>query len=134
MSMCIDTGSLTTDDEKKLGHLDELGIAASIYFKLLKSLVMLFMACTTLCLPLFFVYSSGNFNENASTDWQRVLSEWTIGNLGESSRFCQERDVRLYDTMRIQCPPGTIIESLDQFGLQNGTDSRIRLASGSYKK
>ena len=122
--LCIETGSLTTIEDRELCGLDELGIAVSIYFKLLKSLITFFMVCTTLCIPLFFVYSAGNFNESASTEWQKVLSEWTIGNLGESSRVCKERDVRLYDTMKIQCPPGTIIQSLDQFGLQKSSTSK----------
>lgn len=57
---CINTGSLLSSSSKELYGIDNLGIAVSIYFKLLKSFIGFFLVCSMLCMPLYFVYSCGN--------------------------------------------------------------------------
>jgi len=61
--LCIDTGRLLTSDEKHLFGLDELGIAVSIYFKLLKSLVIFFTVVTMVCMPLLYFYGCGDMSK-----------------------------------------------------------------------
>jgi hypothetical protein len=61
--LCIKTGSLmVSSSSKELYGIDNMGIAVSIYFKLLKSLIAFFMVCSMLCIPLYFVYSCGNIS------------------------------------------------------------------------
>jgi hypothetical protein len=60
--LCIDTGSFGWNDGKELNVFDELGIAVSTYFKLLKIYILFFLVCTVICIPLFYLYSSGNMS------------------------------------------------------------------------
>jgi hypothetical protein len=116
--LCIDTGRLLTSSDKKLFGLDELGMGVSIYFKLLKSLVIFFVLCTMLCLPLLYFYGCGDMSKQANGYIQQRLGEYTLGNLGESSQVCKSNNLRVYDTVRLWCPSGTKISELQQFGLQ----------------
>ena len=86
--ICISTGGLVCS-KKELYGIDDLGIAVSIYFKLLKSLIWFFLICSMLCIPLYFLYSCGNVSRQASSSLQEYLSEWTLGNIGESSYQCK---------------------------------------------
>jgi hypothetical protein len=69
----------------KLYGLDELGTGVSIYFKLIKSLISLFLFLTLLSTPIYYVFSCGNISNQATSSLQKHLSEWTLGNIGESS-------------------------------------------------
>jgi len=107
--LCVDTGRLMTSSGKELFGLDELGIAVSIYFKLLKSLTIFFVICSVVSVPLYFLYGCGDMSKQATGMVQQYLSEWTLGNLGESSQVCKQNNLRLYDTMTLWCPSGTRI-------------------------
>jgi hypothetical protein len=61
--LCVDTGRLTGSTKKELHGLDELGIATSIYFKLLKALIGIFCLCSFVALPLYFLYASGKMSQ-----------------------------------------------------------------------
>lgn len=61
IGMCDSTGSLF-GFRQKLNALDELGMGVSIYFKLLKCLVHFFILCSIVCMPLYYLYSSGNMS------------------------------------------------------------------------
>ena len=115
--LCIPTGRLLNSFEQKLQGFDELGMAVSIYFKLLKSFITMFSICSVLCIPLYYIYSCGDMSRQATGSLQARLSEWTLGNLGESSNVCKSNNLRLYDTMTLWCPSGTRIKKLKQFGL-----------------
>ena len=115
--LCINTGSLMSSTKELFG-LDELGIAVSIYFKLLKSLTIFFTLCSVVCIPLIYFYGCGDNAKQATGQLQQYLSQWTLGNLGESSQVCKENNLRLYNTMTLWCPSGTKMQSLLQFGLQ----------------
>jgi hypothetical protein len=116
--MSIDTGSLLSSSGKELHGIDNLGIAVSIYFKLLKSIITFFMVCSVFCIPIYFVYSCGNVSLQATSTWQEYLSEWTLGNVGESSYQCKQRDLKIYDTIELWCPAGSKITAVEKFGLQ----------------
>ena len=118
LPFCINTGTLGWGDKTKMFGLDKLGIAVSIYFKLLKSFIIFFLVCTLTACPLYYFYSSGNMSQQAAGQLQAYLSEWTLGNLGESSLVCKQNNLRLYDTLTLWCPSGTKIQSLEMFGLQ----------------
>jgi hypothetical protein len=101
-----------------LQGFDELGMATSIYFKLLKSFINMFMVFSIFCTPLYYIYSCGDMSRQATGSLQAKLSQWTLGNLGESSDVCKSNNLRLYDTMTLWCPSGTKIKKLKKFGLQ----------------
>ena len=65
--ICIPTGGLLISFEDKRQGFDDFGIAVSIYFKLLKSFIYLFTICSILCIPLFYVYSSGSMSLQATS-------------------------------------------------------------------
>jgi hypothetical protein len=70
ISLCVSTGNLWRKCGKKGEEhdgIDDLGIAVSIYFKLLKSLVILFLICSVVCSPLYFFYSCGNVSRQATS-------------------------------------------------------------------
>lgn len=104
--------------KRKLDALDELGIGVSIYFKLLKSLIAFFVFCSVICSPLYYLYSCGDMSAQATGDLQKALGEWTLGNLGESTKVCKSNNLRVYDTLTLWCPAGTNIRRLEKFGLQ----------------
>jgi hypothetical protein len=64
--LCIDTGRLLASSKNKVYGLDELGIAISIYFKLLKSFILFFVVCSVIASPLYFLYSSGDVSKQAT--------------------------------------------------------------------
>ena len=66
--LCIDTGSLSGSFTKQLYGFDDLGIAVSIYFKLLKSLAIFFTFCSILCIPLYYLYSCGDMYKQATSE------------------------------------------------------------------
>jgi hypothetical protein len=60
ISMWISTGNLITCSKEQKHGIDDLGIAVSIYFKLLKSFINFFLLCSVICIPIYFFYSCGN--------------------------------------------------------------------------
>jgi hypothetical protein len=52
------TGSFRKSDKSK--GIEDLGIAVSTYFKILKMLMYLFYLFTILCTPLYFIFSCGS--------------------------------------------------------------------------
>ena len=49
------------EEEMTATEFDHLGIGTSVYFKLLKSFVVLMFLCTIVALPLAILYSSGSY-------------------------------------------------------------------------
>lgn len=57
------------------------------------------------------------------------LTQWVLGNLGESQQACKQSNLKVYDTMTLWCPGGTFIqEPLVKFGLQ-----KVNATEGSNK-
>ena len=59
--------------------MDELGLGISIYFKLLKSIVLLMVVLSLFTFPVFYIYGAGQMKEASNTSW---LSYLAIGNIG----------------------------------------------------
>jgi len=125
--LCIDTGRLMSSSDKKIFGLDSLGMGISIYFKLLKSMVVFFILCCIIYSPLFYFYSCGEVSKQATGTLQMQLSEWTLGNIGESSYSCKQRNVKIFDTIDLWCPSGTLIRKLVNFGLQKNVTEEDNL-------
>ena len=72
----------------------------------------LFALFTLLCMPLYFVFSCGSVSLEANGWFKEYLTEWTLGNIGESSYQCNMRNVIVYDTNYLRCPAGSKIKAL----------------------
>ena len=59
--LCSDVGWLS-QKQGETTHFDKLGKATSIYFRLLKSLIVLFLFFSVMATPLYIMYSAGNVN------------------------------------------------------------------------
>jgi len=75
------TGFLNWRKETKVEDIDQLGIAVTLYFKLLKSIVMFFSFVVFMSIPLYILYSSGEMQASSNSS---ILSKVTLGNLGQS--------------------------------------------------
>jgi len=65
--------------------LDELGLAVSIYFKLLKSIVLFFIVAAFLSTPVYYIYYHGGMTASSTTTF---LSYFTLGNIGQTQWYC----------------------------------------------
>jgi len=93
ISLCIPTGSLSARAKKEISGMDELGMGVSIYFKLVKSMVVFFIVCLLVLTPLLYIYSCG---EKADSN-VASLSYLTLGNIGQSEVQCNQGNLRLYN-------------------------------------
>ena len=59
--------------------MDELGLAVSIYFKLLKTVVKFFIVCVIINVPIYYIYFNGAMRASSTTT---IMSYFTIGNIG----------------------------------------------------
>lgn len=81
-----DIGTLRNTSKDKHYIMDKLGIGISIYFKLLKAIVRVFVVLIVLMLPLFYIYSCGDSKKDPSTS---MYMSTMLGNLGESNLNCK---------------------------------------------
>lgn len=93
----------------------ELGVGMSIYFKQLKTLMLIFLLFTFLSFPSYLLYFSGNEAENrfSFSDSKQLFSTFTLGNLGMNSDTCGQVDMALATSsytkqskIEIFCPYG----------------------------
>lgn len=63
---------------------EELGLGISIYFKQLKSLLIMLTVCTLLSIPSFILFSQGGYNDASDgfRDTKSVFAILTLGNIG----------------------------------------------------
>jgi len=91
--------------------IDQLGLGVSMYFKIIKSLIMLLVIATLLSLPYLNVYMSGDQASTASgTD--KTLGVYSLGNIGQSLEKCISQDIMACNTISILCPDHSIIKEL----------------------
>ena len=84
----------------------------SIYFKMLKSFIAFMTWCLFINLPLIFIYSKGSVWSTQS-GLPAILGRQTLGNLGESSMNCFQKDLFVDDPEWIlACPEGSTIKEL----------------------
>ena len=56
--MTHSTGNLSRAWRKEIQGMDQLGIGVSMYFKMLKSMIILLLVTFIMCIPLISIYSS----------------------------------------------------------------------------
>jgi hypothetical protein len=70
--------------------LAEIGTGVSLYFKMLKYLIILFLLFSIISIPSFIFYASGtriDHREEGTSATNYILSVLSIGNLGESKNI-----------------------------------------------
>jgi len=100
-------------------NLASLGRAVAMYFKFLKSLVVLMLFFVLLCVPLYVLYGAGE----VQTEMTSYLTTLTLGNLGDTSFLCAQQDLRAQQTMALECPEGALLYHLEEFGIQNQNET-----------
>ena len=107
--------------------LDELGLGVSIYFKLLKSLVLLMLFMAFFQIPVMFIYGSGGMTKANNTDF---MSYFSLGNIGQSQEQCWQGNYnRGYpnrdEKVIFQCPGGTKMTEILHIGIQKRENTNI---------
>ena len=74
-----------TTDEVKRDTNDVLGV--NLYFRLLKSLTLLFVVFTLINIPMYILFFHGT-NTDAIKDSKSFFATLTLGNLGQSNQKC----------------------------------------------
>ena len=79
LPLCISTGILSGKVKKRLYGIDDLGMGVSIYFKLLKAIILFFTFAILAMSPLLYIYSCGEKYDSSFSN----LSYLTLGNIGQ---------------------------------------------------
>lgn len=82
-----DLGCHTCIKSQRKSDFSDFGIGITLYFKMIKYLIYLFLILSMLSVPVFIIYWSGNETEIQFTSKQ-ALSSFTLGNIGESEQIC----------------------------------------------
>ena len=114
--LCMPTGRLAKIRTKQMYGMDELGLGISIYFKLLKSITLLMVVLSLITFPVFYIYGAGQMKEASNTSW---LSYLAIGNIGQTQQQCNQNNFEIYSDIYLQCPGGTNMTDITQFGLKD---------------
>ena len=114
------TGFLSCrNKEARQSDLSEYGVGIVLYFQFLKYLAALFLLLTILSLPSFLCFSFG------TTPGTPLMSKFTLGNLGQSSKSCNyapfssgnEGSYGYQSNIQLSCPFGTL-HSISVLGQQ----------------
>jgi hypothetical protein len=110
-------------DQLQTRVFDQLGVGVSLYFKLLKAILLLIGICTVMSMPLYYFYSCGKLYEQASSLAERTVTYFSLGNIGESSVRCTKGNIRYEDDLSLFCPADTSIAYMKDFGIERITHS-----------
>lgn len=103
-------------DKPEFYPFDQLGLGVTLYFKMIRLLIIVLVISTFLAMPYMFVYNSGNEAKTAQ-DMDKKLGAWSLGNVGQSLDKCVMQDIEKCDTVDIHCPEDSEITELRAFGL-----------------
>jgi len=84
-----------------------LGFGILSYLDMLKSLSGLFIMITIFCIPLFYIYGTG---EAFSNERSFPVSRFMLGNIGASTMACVHESMR-DGKLELTCPPGSFHDS-----------------------
>ena len=68
--------------------LSDLGVGVTVYFKMLKYLMLLFLWFTILSIPAMIFYESGDQVKTEKLSLKNILSSFSLGNIGQASSSC----------------------------------------------
>ncbi|CDW82912.1 UNKNOWN [Stylonychia lemnae] len=76
----------------KHSDLGEMGVGVTVYFKMLKFLMILFLWFFLLSLPSFLFYYSGNQISTEKLTLKHIITAFSLGNIGQASNACNYGD------------------------------------------
>ena len=103
-------GAVFTDQPKWV-PFDQLGLGVTLYFKMIKIMIIILGLSTLFCLPYMLVFAQGNEAQTA-TGLDAMLGSFSLGNIGQSKDMCSMQDINNCDTIDIKCPTHTEIRQL----------------------
>ena len=103
------TGWMSFSSKSKSDGADEkLGLGVSLYFKQLKSLVILYLVLSFVSIPAFTLYYFGGKQQATFQDSKAFMSTFTLGNVGQSVSECTIANRT--SPLEIYCPFGYILQ------------------------
>ncbi|CDW73927.1 UNKNOWN [Stylonychia lemnae] len=100
----------------KHSDLREMGVGVTVYFKMLKFLMILFLWFSFLSLPAYLFYYNGNEVSYDKLTLKYFLSAFSLGNIGQASNTCNYGDIRLQEKINFFCSYGQL-ERIYVYGL-----------------
>lgn len=79
---------------------DQLGLGVTLYFKMIKIMIIILSAATLFSLPYLFVFATGNEAANSS-GMDYLLGSYSLGNIGQSKDMCTMQDINACDSIHI---------------------------------
>ena len=67
---------------------DQLGLGVTLYFKMIKVMIIILVAATLFSLPYLFVFASGTEAGDTATGMDKMLGSFSLGNIGQSKDLC----------------------------------------------
>ena len=102
-------------------QFDQLGLGVTLYFKMIKVMIVVMILCSLLALPYMLVFKSGK-EANMWTANDKVYGSWSLGNIGQNLDMCVKQDINNCDTVDIICPENTEMKELREFGMEKRND------------
>ena len=99
-------------EEDDYNQFDQLGLGITMYFKIIKSLIMVLILATILSLPYMTVFTHGELAASAN-GMDKTYGQYSLGNIGHNNPLrCISQDVMACNTVDIVCPKHHKIEQL----------------------
>eukprot|EP00347_Sterkiella_histriomuscorum_P019500 403341392 len=99
--------------------LADLGVGVTVYFKMLKFMMILFLWFTILSIPALLFYYSGNQIQKDKISIKNILSAFSLGNIGQASNTCNYGNLDNQDHVNLFCSYG-VLDSLYEYGFKTG--------------
>ena len=111
LPLCTPVGEIMTSafiEDPEWVPFDQLGIGVTLYFKMVKIMIIILTFATILCLPYMFVFAKGN-EATTAMGLEHMFGTYSLGNIGQSKDKCSFQDINNCDNIVIRCPNNTII-------------------------
>ena len=125
LSLCTNVGWLFTPfynmlkgQNQKYEDFDQLGLGLTLYFKMIKVLMVVLLFATLISAPYMAAYASGTEALNWTGN-EALFGKYSLGNIGQSLDLCVKQDINSCDTVNITCPDNTQMSILRQYGIEN---------------
>ena len=113
--LCTATGNLNSAPAANEKDIHAIGMALTVYLKLMKSLIYFFILSSLCMAPLAYVYYQGEMVDLTNSS---IFSQLSLGNVGQGVTRCFQNNLRLFDYVSLKCPAGTQLFDITELGIQ----------------